>query len=253
MFSDFFVRTGIIKQVAGASAKSLLVDFLRELFRDDSYFTYREDVYGYPKILDHTNLSIDSTEPTKINITDVFRYEAGFIPTIVVRHTGGRYFPISFNQDGIPGMAGSVKYSEEVVLDGYGNVTSVLIPDKFLYVGAWDLSYDLKIYTESPADREELVSIVSVGLMHVHRASLERAGLFIKSLSFGSESEEEHNNDKFYTQSVSLECFGEWRREIPVGNLIERIAFFYDIGRIVNNRVAVPNNLSIEDMVIELS
>ena len=252
MYSDYFNRTGIIQQIAGLSAKNLIIDTIREIFRGDSFYPYREDVYGYPKVMDHTNLPVDSDLPTKINISDIFKFEALYIPSVVVRHTGGSYHPISFNQQGIPGADGVIQYREEITQDGYGDITTTRIPDKFVYAGAWDLTYEVKIYTESTGDREELIGIISAGLQHIHRYDLQVAGLFIKKLSFGSESEEEHNNDKFYTQSLTLDCYGEWRREVPVGDLIDRVAFFIDVGRIANGRVEDSNNLRIYDMVLEL-
>lgn len=245
MMSDYFVRTNIIQQIAGLAAKNLLIDTIREMFRGDSFFPYREDVYGYPEVDDHTDVPVDDTTLTKIDITDAFKYEAVFLPTVVVRHTGGSYYPISFNQQGIPGVGGEIQYREEIIQDGYGNVYRTEIPDKYIFAGAWDLTYEVKIYAESTVDREELASIISIGLQHVHRYDLQQAGLLIKRLSFGSESEEDHDNGKYYTQSISVEAFGEWRREIPVGDLLERIVFFADIGRIVDGRVSPSNDLRI--------
>jgi len=249
MMSDYFSKNGVLQQIAGISAKNLIIDTIRKIFRGDSYYPYRDDVYGYPLVVDHTDIPVDSEIPTKIHIGDTFKYEGIYIPSVIVRHGGGSYHPISFNQQGIPGYTGVIQYKQEIVQDGYGEIFEINTPDKYVFAGAWDLSYEIKLYTESTADREELLSIISMGLMHVHWHDLQAAGLLIKNLSFGSESEEEHNNDKFYTQSITLEIYGEWRREIPVGNFLERISFFFDIGRIVDGEVTPPNDLSWEQTI----
>ena len=249
LFSNFFSNNGILQQIAGTSAKCLIIDTIRKIFTGDSYYPYRTDVYGYPIVIDHTGLPADSELPTKIHIGDTFKYEGIHIPCVVVRHGGGSYHPISFNQQGIPGYTGVIQYKQEIIQDGYGEIYEINTPDKYVFAGAWDLTYEVKIYTESTTDREELLSIISMGLQHVHWHDLQSAGLLIKNLSFGSESEEEHNNDKFFTQSITLDIYGEWRREIPVGDLLERIVFFFDIGRIVGGEVTPSNDLSWEQPI----
>jgi len=37
-------------------------------------------------------------------------------------------------------------------------------------------------------------------------------------------------NDKVYLQSITLETYSEWRREIPITNLLETINFCFKYG-----------------------
>jgi hypothetical protein len=49
------------------------------------------------------------------------------------------------------------------------------------------------------------------------------AGVLIKPLSIGSPSEVQERNDYIFKQSITCDFRSEWRREVPIYNLIERI------------------------------
>ncbi len=244
VYSNFYTRSDIIKHVFLANGKSLLIDALRELFVGDSMYPYRQDIFGFPLIPDHTGLPneeagtqtdvdgnvIDQSQlSTKILITSTYRQDVKFYPVITVKQTSGRNHPISFNQNAI-----QIHYRKEFIRDGYGNQIEIRTPTHYTFGDAWDQSFEVKIVAEDEVDRDQLSDIVSLGLMHIKRDELRRAGLFIKDISMSGETEEEsvkHTSKWLYTYTITLNTYSEWSREIPIRNIIERINFYFDIAR----------------------
>ena len=125
--SDIFGLENIMQQSGIVFAKNIIIDTLREIFRRDREFAYRTDVFGFPKTPSHLGLDpeagLDDTVTTRIFIGSTFRYDVKFNPSVIVKSTGTRYVPISFNQDML-----SVIYTNERVVDGYGTETIIKTP-----------------------------------------------------------------------------------------------------------------------------
>lgn len=219
VYSSYFSDSYVVQQSAVVHPKSLLIDGLRNIFRNDSVFTYRSDEYGYPLTPDHTGIDIDSGLTTKILISDTYRYEVKFFPAIVIKMNGGSYKPISFNQDM------TIKYRTDIVENIYGATRKVLTPTHRVYTGSWDMNFDVMIYAESQAELQELTDIVSLALQYNLWNELRANGLFIKSLRIGGESAEPYANDYVYNVTISLNTLSEWRVEIPIENIVEKITF----------------------------
>jgi len=83
--------------------KNILIDTLRDVFSRDRHFKYVSDVFGFPKTPSHLGLSpgagLDDEETTRIFIGSTYRYDIKFNPSIIVKNTGSKYNPISFNQN----------------------------------------------------------------------------------------------------------------------------------------------------------
>lgn len=222
VFSDFFSENNIIQQVAVVQPKNLLIQYLRDLFRKDSVFTYRSDEYGFPLTIDLTGKDLETTETTKILISDVYRYDVKFFPAIVIKHSGGSYKPNSFNQDGV------YKYRKDYIEDAFGGRRPISIPTHKIYQGRWDLGFEVAVYSESYTELQEIIDIVSIGLQYVLWNDLRASGLFINSLNIGAENAEQYANDFVYSQNISLKTLSEWRVEIPIENTVEKILFNID-------------------------
>jgi|TARA_R110001583_G_scaffold16234_17_gene66330 hypothetical protein len=222
VFSSFFSDNNIVQQVAVVQPKNLLIDGLRNTFKSDSIFTYRSDEYGFPLTPDLTGKTIDSVETTKILISDMYRYEVKFFPAIVVKSNGGSYKPISFNQNG------TIKYRTDEVTNAYGAKSIVSTPTHKVYAGAWDLAFDVQIYSESHSELEELVDIVSMSLQYSLWNELRANGLFIKGMNISGENAEPYANDYVYNQTITIQSRSEWRVEIPIDNIVEKIVFRFD-------------------------
>ena len=219
VYSSFFADNYVVQQSAVVHPKSLLIDGLRKIFRNDSVFTYRDDEYGYPLTPDQTGLDVDSPLTSKILISDTYRYEVKFFPAIVIKSNGGSYKPVSFNQEM------TIKYRKDIVENEFGMRRTVLTPTHRIYAGRWEMAFDVMIYCESQSELQELTDIVSLAIQHVLWNELRANGLFINTLRIGGESAEPYANDYVYNTTISLGTLSEWRVEIPIENIVEKITF----------------------------
>jgi hypothetical protein len=229
IYSDLFRLSDFVQQVAVSQGKNLLIDALREHFRQDTFYRYDTDAFGFPKVVDVTDLppDIQETRTTRIFIGDIFRYDMRYLPSVTVRHGSTKSYEIGFNQNVL-----TTKYRTDLVVDGYGNRSYIRVPTHHCVAGGWDQSFEIVIAAQATPDREELSDIVSSYLMGVKRQDLYESGLFIKSVSLGAEKEEDFANDKIYSQSLTVDTFSEWRREIPISSnsIVEAINFCFQYG-----------------------
>lgn len=217
VYSSYYNDNHIIQQTAIVHPKFLLIDGLRKVFRTDSIYTYRDDQYGYPLTPDLTGLTIDSPLTTKILISDSYRYETKFYPAIIVKASGGSYKPNSFNQDM------TLKYRHDVITNEFGGRRNISTPTHRVYSGRWELSFEIQILSESLSELNELVDITSLVLQFTLFNELRASGLVITRLNIGSENAEAYANDYVYNTSITLSTLSEWRAEIPIDNLVEKI------------------------------
>lgn len=226
VYSNLFQLSDFVKQTAVSQGKNLLIDALREYFRQDTFYRYSTDAFGFPLTPDLTEMPPDIQEErtTRIYIGDVFRFDQRYLPAIVVKYSSGRTYHVSFNQNQ------TIKYRMDLVVDGYGNRSYIHVPTHQVIAGAWEQTFELKIASESIQDREELSDIVSSFLIGKVRQELYEAGLFIKNVSIGNESEEVWGNDPIYTHVITIETFSEWRRQIPIQDLLEVISMCFNYG-----------------------
>jgi len=246
VFSDIFDLKHFVRQVAVSQGKNLIIDTLRETFRQDTFYRYGTDAFGFPLTPDLTDLPPDIGEErtTRIFIGDIYRYDKRYLPAITVRQTGGRYYAVSFNQNE------TYRYRVDLVIDGYGNRSLVKVPTHKIFAGAWDQTFEVQVAAESTPDREELADIVAGVLQASERLTVQDAGLFIRSVSFGGEREEDWANDKVYIQSINVETFSEWRRELPIADIVETINFCFNFGILGgDSNVNVVTVLTTEDAV----
>lgn len=220
--SDIFDLENIVQQTGIVHGKNILVDTLRDVFSRDRQYKYVSDVFGFPKTPSHLGLEpdagLDDEETTRIFIGTAYRYDIKFNPSIIIRSTGTRYVPISFNQNRL-----NTLYRKELILDGYGNQAIVNTPYAYTLVGAWDQTFEVKVIAENEMDREEITDIVTSALMMTRRIDLEKAGLHIRTLSTSAESETQYANDFLYSISVNLEARSEFKVSIPINDVCERI------------------------------
>jgi hypothetical protein len=235
--SDIWSNEHIIQSVGVVASKNILVDLLRDVFRNDREYQYVDDVFGFPKTPSNLGLDpaagIEDEETTRIMIGSTYRYDVKFYPALTIKNTATRYVPVSFNQDYM-----GVMYRKEILMDGYGNNTTISTPAYHTLVGAWDQTFEVKVTAESEIDREEITDIVQTVLMGSRRLELQDAGLFIKTLSTSGESEEPYANGYLYSTSISLETRSEWKIHIPISNVVERIGFLLQLGNIATGEFA---------------
>lgn len=251
VYSDLFGIENFVRQVAVSQGKNLLIDVLREHFKQDVLYRYATDGFGYPLTPNLTDLPPDIQEErtTRIYIGDLYRMDKRFWPAVTIRHSSGTYNPISFNQNL------TTKYRLDLVLDGYGSRSFVRVPTHKVIAGAWNQNFDIQVAAESIPDREELTDIISSFLIGAARQQLYEAGLHINKVSMGGEREEDYANDKVYLQSITVDTFSEWRREIPIdaNDIVDAISFCFNYGLLGSSRFSSDVTVNtFEDNVMTL-
>lgn len=217
--SNFFRDNYITQQSLIKHPKNLIIDTLRKNFSRDDTFTYRQDEYGFPLTPDISGESYDTDFSTRILISDAYRYEVKFFPAIIVKANGGTYKALSFNQNG------TIRYRKDIIEDAFGGRRLVTTPTHKVYAGAWDINMEIQILADSHTELIELVDITSMILQYTDWQELRANGLLIKTMSVGAENSEPYINDYIYSQSITLNCRTEWRVEIPINNLVEKVVF----------------------------
>ena len=242
-YNDLYNIHNIVQNTLVIAPKELLVGVLRDEFSQDSYFRYVRDQWGFPLTPDITDFpqtaGIEDDSTTRLYIGEKYRADNIFYPSILVGTGGFSYTPISFNRN-----KETVKYSATRILDGYGNETFVTSPTHFVFNGAWEGTLTVDIKAKDPRARDELTEICMMLFSDIRFEELTRAGLLIKKASCGSPSEQDDRNDKIYSVTINLDVRGEWRREIPVENIVDVISICVDFGNLQTEPYALAPNLT---------
>lgn len=222
----------------------MIIDVLREVFRRDREYHYVHDKFGYPKTPNHLGLPPDAGAEneltTRIYIGGTHREDISFLPAITVRSTSISNFPISFNQN-----KETYRYAPQKLVDGYGNQSIVIVPAAVVYTGAWEQSFEIKTISRSLEDCMSISDLILVSLESTYKYDLQQNGVLIKSISAGGQSDENIGEaDPVYSISININTFSEWRREIPISNLIERIQLCFNFD--VSSADIPATNLDIE-------
>jgi len=154
VFSDYFAENNFIQNVAIIQPKNLLIQTIRDSFRNDSVYTYRQNEYGFPLTKDLTGVSLDDESYTKIVIADSFRPDVKFFPIIVVSTVSGSDKALSFNQEG------TYKYKKDIVENQFGGKKVILTPTHKVYAGRWDLNIEISVNAESLQELDEITEIL---------------------------------------------------------------------------------------------
>lgn len=229
LFSDIFTLDNILTHTGINTGRNLLIDQLRQIFAKDKEYRWVNDIFGFAKTpsalgLDPTaGLEDDAT--TRIFIGATYRYDISFLPAITIKPTNITYKPISFNQENH-----SVKYGVQKLIDEDGNESFIKVPTALIQAGAWDQTFEVKISSLSAVDTAAITDIVILSLQGTYRNELQQNGLFIKRISGGGETAENINqNDPVFHSTLTVETYSNWRREIPIASMIDRILLCFDI------------------------
>lgn len=241
--SDLYNIHNIIQNSMLVYPKEIIIATLRDFFAKDSYYHYAKDQWGFANTTDHTNLPLGADIPqfkdqqglsTRIFIGEAYRFDSIYYPAVLVRSGGFRYVPISINRD-----QGSVQYKTVIFEDGYGNQVFIKQPESFITVGAYEGSVVIDVLTRSLRSRDDIVELISILFTEIAFNFLYDIGITVKPLSVSAPSETEDRNDKLFKQSITLDLRLEWRREIPIDTLIDRILFAVEFQNL-NNPDSIP-------------
>lgn len=243
--SDLYKLYNIVQNSAIVYPKELIVSTLREYFSQDTYYHYVKDKWGFPNTPDHKNLPLDAgmvdDTTTRLYIGEAYRKDVIFYPALIVRSSGANFIPIGINRE-----AFNVQYATRLYEDGYGNTSKIDVPEYFISAGALEGSLTIEVMSRSLRARDDLAELTGIIFEDLARDQLTHAGLFIKKVTIGSPSEADDRSDKLFKQTISLEFRSEWRRHIPILNVIEILNFSIEIGNVENPSIPASPNLTIE-------
>ncbi len=229
--SDIPVLDKITQNVGMEAGRNLLIDHLRECFGRDREYRWLGDPWGFNKTPSHVGLDADAglidDSTTRLYIGSTFRNDIAYLPSVVIRQTGSAYKPVSFNQN-----VWELEFTDQQLIDGYGVITYATRPYAYHFVGLWDSTFEIKITSKSLVDTTAISDHVMMNLTSTNRLSLQQNGLFVRNIrSSGEQTETYGANDPLYVSTVTIETLSEWRRTIPIYDLIERIhiCFLLDI------------------------
>lgn len=232
--------------------KEAILAVLKDYFSHDTYYHYVADEWGYNKTPDQTGLPLDAgmydNSTTRLGIFEANHFDVIFYPCLIVKSNGAKSVPISFNRE-----ESTITWDVIPVVDNYGNTTIIKRPKNFVFAGAWEGGISIDIITRSLRARDDLVELVSICLTDIFFKSLIKAGITVKPVSIGAPSESDDRNDKLFKQTVTFDVRSEWRREIPIGNLVDVINFSVEFANLSSANPIVAKNLTIhtEDTVLD--
>lgn len=253
--SDLFSIHNVVQASMLVYPKEIIISTLRDFFSEDSYYHYSKDQWGFPNTTDHTDLppgadipighpgssaTSNVLLPTRVFIGENYRYDGIYYPAILVKSGGSRYVPISINRE-----QGGIQYNETVFEDGYGNATIIKTPSAFITAGAWEGSIIIDVMTRSLRSRDDLTELVGMCFAEINFEVLKDVGVVVKPPVISGPSETDDRNDKLFRQTITLDIRTEWRREIPVGNIIDAILFTVTFGDLSKSGSADAANLTI--------
>lgn len=246
--SDLHAIHNVVQNSMVTHPKEALIHELREFFSQDSYYHYVRDLFGFPKVPDHTDLlnnaGVANDDTTRIFIGEFYRFDVIYYPALLVRSAGSRFVPISMSNN-----KGKVVHTNTRFIDGYGNETIISIPSALVENGAWEGSITVDVETKSPRSRDELVELIAHHFINTRRDQLQVAGVFVKGVNASASSEGDDINGKLFKQTVTYEIRSEWRREIPVNSVIDAINICVDFGNLETQPTQIAPNLRISTNV----
>jgi hypothetical protein len=234
--------------------KEIVIYTLRDFFSRDSWYSARTDQFGYPLTPDQTNLPPDAgihdNSTTRLFIGESYRFDLIFYPALLVRHGGSTSVPISFNRE-----AYNIQWGNLIFEDGYGNIKTFPTPEYFIQAGAWEGTINIEVRARDLRARDDLVDLVSILFVEVAFNDLVKSGLIIKGVSAGAPTEFDDRNDKVFAQTVTLSIRSEWRRSLPILNIIDMINFSIEFQRLdppPPGNVAQNLTISTEETITDL-
>jgi len=242
--SDLPGLHNVVQNTCIVQPKDIVLSHLRRYFSDDTYYHYSKDPWGFPNTVDHTDLpltaGLNDNITTRLFIGENYRQDGIFYPAILVKHGGSKSVPLSINRE-----RGSVQWEIRSYQDGYGNVSFYRSPKSFIYAGAWEGSLIIDIKTRSIRSRDDIVAECMLCFTDILYEDLKNAGVLCKPPTVSGTSEDDDRNDKVFRQTITLDIRTEWRREIPVSNIVEVINFAVEFGNLAVPNAPIAQNLTI--------
>jgi len=230
-------------------SKDIVIASLKEFFAKDSYYHYVKDEWGFAKTPSHLDLpteaGLNDDLTTRLYIGEKNRYDAIYYPAIIVESGSWRNVPISMSRNQYVTEWKAIEY-----VDGYGNSYLKRIPDKFVLSGAWEGSLSINVMARGLKARDDLIELCAIFFSDLRWSEFYKSGIAIKpSMSIGGPGESSDYNENLYKQSITLEIRTEWKREIPINDLVEMINICVEFGNIETKPEQIAPNLTVNTYV----
>lgn len=231
--------------------KDQIIASLRDYFSKDSKYHYVKDEYGFPKVVDVTDMPTDAgiTDDltTRVFIGEKDVFDVIFYPAILISAGNFKSVPISLNRR----VVDTEIEVTEFVNEETGQVKRITQPCKFVPCGVWEGTINIEVKSKGIIERDDLVELVSLFMVDYNWSSFYRAGIAIKptGVNIGSYSSEQLGNEKIFKVQISVEIRGEWQRDIPFRNIIDAINICVEIGNISIEPPETAPNLEINTKV----
>lgn len=229
--SDLPRLHSIVQNTMNVNAKEIIIFSLRDFFSHDSFYRFTVDHYGFPKVVDLTDLPLDAgisdDSTTRLCIEEAFKQEPSFYPAVIVRAGGFTSVPISFNRE-----TGGVQWGDRVFEDGYGNIKTFKVPQYFIFAGAWEGTINVDILARDMRSKDDLTDLIALRFVDIAFNELVKEGVVVTGVSTAGVSETPDRNGFLFKDTVNLKIRTEWRRHISVSNIIEIINMAVDFGQI---------------------
>lgn len=241
----------IVQNTMNLHSKELIVFSLRDFFAQDTFYRYVNDHYGFPKVVDVTDLPLDAgiidDSTTRLCIQQAFKMEADFYPALIVRSGSFTSIPISFNRE-----TGSVQWGEMIFQDGYGNIKTFKEPKHFITAGAWEGTLNIDILARDMRTKDDLIDLVSAHFVDIAFNELIKEGLVILGVSTSGPSEADDRTGKLYKDTVNLRIRTEWRRALPIENVVDIINLAVEFGQIPDGTPAANLTINTEQNILDI-
>lgn len=169
----------VLQQNAITQTKDQLIKHLRAFLKDpNNYINITNTDYSEAQIFDK--------EPTQLRK----------FPSILIVAINGNYI-----NSGIGDISGEL-------YDEFGNCIG------FRYSGMFELPITIEVATRTSKERDLLIDLLSLALRVLLRRHLEAAGILIKDMKYGGESEIQYDSNKVYVATLQFVTWSEWYRDV---------------------------------------
>lgn len=240
--SDLYSLYNIVQSSMILWPKELVIESLRDFFSRDSMYHFATDHFGFPQTPSQKDLpntaGYSDNLTTRLYINSAHRYDVIYYPALIVRHGGATSVPISFNRE-----RACIEWDNLVYEDENGNIKTVPTPVNFIFAGSWEGTLTVEVIARDPRTRDDLVELTALLFTQIACDDLEKNGVGIKpgGVSAGSPNETIDRVDTLFRQTVTLNYRSEWRRLIPIKNIIDTINTSIEFGRVDNSSPVSPN------------
>jgi len=160
--------------------KDIIIKYLKAYLRN--YNNYKHYCNK-----DYSNVNVYDKEPNDLRS----------FPTIIISGSGGQVVA-----GGLSDIVQEIRHPKSNELIGYR------------YGGMYDFNISIDIGTRSTLDREILTDLVTMALRFQLKRYMEREGILVKDMRYGSETEIQYDSDKLYISNIQLSTFSEWYQDI---------------------------------------